>query len=37
MHSRAIYEKKASLMAAGDPDTTMQLGKGKDILSILGE
>jgi len=37
MHSRAIYEKKASLIASGDATTKTQLGKGKDILSILGE
>jgi hypothetical protein len=37
MHSRVIYEKKASLMADGDADTMTQLGKGKDILNILGK
>ena len=37
MHSRVIYEKKASLMADGDADTMTQLGMGKDILSILSK
>jgi len=35
MHSRTIYEKKASLISSDDATTKTQLGKGKDILSIL--